>query len=132
MAKHEDMLTIGTVVLGVGDVARAARFWQAALGYLPRDKPADTWVVLVPEEGPGTLLALGKSESPVQQHPRVHLDLYASDQGAEVDRLLSLGAERVDWDSYPSDADFVVLADPDGNIFCVIDKGGASTDGAPP
>ena len=38
-------------------------------------------------------------------------------------RLLALGAERVDWDLYPEDADFVVLADPDGNRFCVIDTG---------
>jgi Glyoxalase-like domain len=81
-------------------------------------------VVLVPENGSGTRLSLMKSETPVQEHPRVHLDLYASDQAAEIQRLLGLGAQRVDWDLYPSDADFVVLADPDGNRFCVIDKGG--------
>jgi hypothetical protein len=38
---------------------------------------------------------------------------------AEVERLVSLGAKRVDW-NYPEDADFVVLADPDGNVFCVV------------
>ena len=38
-------------------------------------------------------------------------------------RLLALGAERVGWDLYPEDPDFVVLADPDGNRFCVIDTG---------
>ena len=37
----------------------------------------------------------------------------------EVDRLIALGATRVDWD-YPEDADFVVLADTEGNLFCVI------------
>lgn len=116
------VLSIGTVVLGVGDVARALRFWTAALGYVPRDEPEDTWVVLVPEEGPGVGLSLATSESPVQEHPRVHLDLYAADQEAEVARLLALGAERVAWDLYPADADFVVLADPDGNRFCVIAK----------
>jgi hypothetical protein len=62
------------------------------------------------------------SETPPQEHPRVHLDLYADDQGAEVERLVSLGAQRVEWDLYPEDPDFVVLADPDGNRFCVIDK----------
>lgn len=36
---------------------------------------------------------------------------------------MALGARRVDWDSCPDDADFVVLADPDGNIYCVIDTG---------
>ncbi|MFF5363127.1 VOC family protein [Streptomyces scabiei] len=68
----------------------------------------------------------GFSETPVQERPRVHLDLYAGnaeDQAAEVRRLLGLGAQRVAWDSYPPDADFVVLADPEGNRFCVIDTG---------
>ena len=102
---------------GVDDVRRATQFWGAALGYVPRAEPEDTWVVLAPEKGPGARLALGKSETPVQEHPRVHLDLYASDQDAEVERLLGLGAERVDWEMYPPDADFIVLADPDGNRF---------------
>jgi hypothetical protein len=65
-------------------------------------------------------LSLMRSETPVQERPRVHLDLYADDQAAEVERLLRLGATRVDWPDYPPDPDFVVLADPDGNRFCVI------------
>ncbi|MEE1782848.1 VOC family protein [Streptomyces sp. SP17BM10] len=122
------MLTIGSVVLGASDVPRAAAFWMEALRYVPREEAAgtteDDWVVLVPAEGPGVQVALGLSETPVQERPRVHLDLYAADaadQAAEVERLVSLGAERVDWDLYPQDADFVVLADPEGNRFCVID-----------
>jgi catechol 2,3-dioxygenase-like lactoylglutathione lyase family enzyme len=118
------MLRIGSVVLGVSDVPRAAAFWMRALGYVPRDEMEDDWVVLVPAEGTGTQLSLGLSQTPAQEHPRVHLDLYAgdaADQAAEVGRLVSLGARRVDWDLYPDDADFIVLADPDGNRFCVID-----------
>ena len=116
------MLTIGTIVLGVNDVAAATRFWQDALGYVPREEGDDTWVTLVPPSGPGAELSLMLSETPVQDHPRIHLDLYADDQSAEVERLVSVGARRVDWDSYPDDPDFVVLEDPDGNRFCVIDK----------
>jgi catechol 2,3-dioxygenase-like lactoylglutathione lyase family enzyme len=119
------MLSIGAIVLGVEDVRRAADFWSEALGYVPRDDEVkDDWIVLVPAVGSGTSLALGVSETPVQEHPRVHLDLYAgdaADQSAEVERLISLGAGHVDWDLYPEDPDFVVLADPDGNRFCVID-----------
>ncbi|NYI03294.1 VOC family protein [Allostreptomyces psammosilenae] len=119
------MLRIGTVVMGVGDVRRAVDFWTRALGYVPREAVEDDWAVLVPAGGaPGTHLALGLSETPVQRHPRIHLDLYARDaaeQAAEVERLVALGAERVDWDLYPADADFVVLADTEGNRFCVID-----------
>ena len=121
------MLRIGTVVVGVDDMGRAARFWQQALGYVPRDEVEDDWAVLIPSEGgPGTHLALQLSETPVQARPRIHLDLYAgdaADQAAEVERLVSLGAERVDWDLYPDDPDFVVLADTEGNRFCVIDTG---------
>lgn len=116
------MLTIGSTVLGVNDIARAATFWNEALGYVPREPGDDTWVILVPQSGPGPQLALMLSETPVQEHPRIHLDLYADDQAAEIERLIGLGAQRVDWDLYPEDPDFVVLADPDGNRFCVIDK----------
>ncbi|MFF1793079.1 VOC family protein [Kitasatospora sp. NPDC086009] len=118
------MLTIGSIVLGVADVRRAVDFWTEALGYAARDEVEDHWAVLEPAEGPGVQLALGLSGSPLQEHPRVHLDLYtgdAAEQAAEIERLLALGASSVDWDSYPEDPDFVVLADPDGNRFCVID-----------
>ena len=121
------MLKIGTVVLGVADVRRAADFWTRALHYVPREGTVEddpTWTVLVPAGGMGASLALGLSETPVQEHPRVHLDLYAgdaADQAAEVERLVALGAARVDWDLYPDHPDFVVLADPEGNRFCVID-----------
>ncbi|MFD6552958.1 VOC family protein [Streptomyces sp. NPDC058398] len=121
------MLKVGSVVVGVSDVPRAAAFWTEALGYVPRDALEDDWIVLVPADGAaGVQLSLGLSETPVQERPRIHLDLYAgdaADQAAEVERLVSLGARRVDWDLYPDDADFVVLADPDGNRFCVIDTG---------
>lgn len=122
------MLRMGTVVLGVNDVHRAATFWRQALGYVPRDgdlAPEDDWIVLVAPGGGGTGLALGVSDSPVQHLPRVHLDLYAesaSEQTEEVERLVDLGAERVEWDHYPESPDFVVLADTEGNRFCVIDK----------
>jgi hypothetical protein len=119
------MLTIGTIVLGVNDVARSTTFWHEALGYVPREPGDDTWVTLAPASGPGALLSLMLSETPVQDHPRIHLDLYAENQAAEVERLVSLGARRVDWDLYPDDPDFIVLEDPDGNRFCVIDRSGA-------
>lgn len=118
------MLTVGSVVLGVSDVPRAMRFWSQALDYVPRDEPGPDWVVLRPRDGSGPNISLGTSETPVQDKPRVHLDLYSRTPHAEVERLLSLGATRVDWDDYPPDADFTVLADPEGNRFCVIDTSG--------
>jgi len=91
-------------VLKVSDVDRAGAFWSAALGYaIQPNNPA----FLVPEGAPGTRLHLDDED-------RTHLDLWAdgeADQQAEVERLISLGAQKVAWD-YPDDADFIVLADP--------------------
>jgi Glyoxalase-like domain len=53
--------------------------------------------------------------------PRAARRPWATDREAEVDRLLALGARRVDW-RYPEGADYIVLADPDGNKFCVVQK----------
>ena len=58
---------------------------------------------------------------PLQIPPRLHLDLYTEDQAAEVERLIALGATEIHWDKRPADADFVILADPEGNRFCVVD-----------
>jgi predicted enzyme related to lactoylglutathione lyase len=59
--------------------------------------------------------------------PRIHLDLYAQDQPAEVERLVGLGATRVEWKRRPADADYVILADPEGNRFCVVDASESAT-----
>lgn len=119
------MLHLGLVVLGVTNVPRAADFWLKALGYELRTDGFAGWAtVLVQPDGSGTTIALQLSETPPQEHPRLHFDLHVADaaeRAAETDRLVSLGAERVDWDSYPDDPDFVVLADPDGNRFCIVD-----------
>ncbi len=106
-------VSIGSVVLNVSDVSRAAEFWRRALGYVPQPRNPD---FLAPESGEGLRLHLDETD-------RTHLDLWVNredcDQQSEVERLLSLGATRVDW-NYPPDADFVVLADTEGNLFCVI------------
>jgi hypothetical protein len=122
------MLSVGTVVVGVEDLYRAVAFWTQALDYVSKREinDDDDFMILVPRSGHGTHLALDVSETPVQPYPRIHLDLYAgdaADQASEVERLIALGATRVDWDRYPQNPDFVVLADPEGNRFCVIDTG---------
>ena len=66
---------------------------------------------------------MNRSVTPVQERPRVHIDLVvdsAAEQSSEVDRLVALGAIRATWD-YPIDPDFVVLADTEGNRFCIVD-----------
>jgi catechol 2,3-dioxygenase-like lactoylglutathione lyase family enzyme len=121
-----DMLLMGVVVLGVEDRERAAAFWRQALGYERSTDGFGGWsVVLVPPVGSaGAMLAFQISDTPPQDHPRLHLDLHvqsAEEQAKEADRLVSIGALRVDWDDYPDDPDFVVLEDPEGNRFCIVD-----------
>lgn len=120
------MLTLGLVVLGVDDVPRAVEFWRAALGYEARTDGFGGWAtVMTPPGGAqGPIIALQRSVTPPQSHPRLHFDLHVADaaeQESEAARLVSLGAQLVDWDSFPDDPDFVVLADPDGNRLCIVD-----------
>jgi hypothetical protein len=58
---------------------------------------------------------------PPKEPVRLHLDLHASEQAVHVERLVTLGATRVDERPYPDGADFIVTRDPDGNEFFVID-----------
>ena len=111
--------------MGAEDVARAAAFWGAALGYdiVPFEGTNNDFTILRPPSLVGTRIGLQKAETPTQKHPRVHIDLIvdsAQEQADEIERLISLGAERVEWDEYPDDPDFVVLADTEGNRFCVV------------
>ena len=127
------MLSIGTVVLTVEDIGRAGDFWRAALGYVDRRSPSEDWVILdppskTPSEEPSASIALSVTGYPQHYPPRIHLDLYADDQEAEIARLLSLGAREVNWDDYPEDADWVVLEDTEGNRFCVVDVGASTPD----
>lgn len=101
------------LILHVSDASRAAEFWSRAVGYVRQPDAPD---FLVPPNGEGIRLHLDETD-------RTHLDLWVdrelSDLETEVNRLVALGATRVDW-VYPEDADFVVLADTEGNLFCVI------------
>jgi catechol 2,3-dioxygenase-like lactoylglutathione lyase family enzyme len=114
------MLTFGSVVIGVDDLPRASEFWQQALGYRPREEPDETWAVLVPGEGAaGPQLALMVSVTEPREQPRIHVDLYADDPAAEVDRLTGLGATEQQTGT-PAGDQVVVLEDTEGNRFCVI------------
>ena len=123
------MIRVGSIVIRVEDIGRQRDFWMAALDYVPRDDGDDpTHVVLRPRTGPGPNVALDKWAAPLSIPPRLHLDLYATDRRAEVARLLALGATEVHWKRMPEDADFTILADPEGNRFCVIDKSNPRTE----
>ena len=112
---------IGSIVIRVDDLQRQTEFWSAALDYVPREENSDDFVLMRPRNGVGPNVSLDRVRSSLQIPPRIHLDLYTDDQASEVQRLIALGASEVHWDKRPPDADYVILADPEGNRFCVID-----------
>lgn len=116
-------IRVGSIVIRVDDLALQVAFWTAALDYVAHDSDSDDFALLHPSDGVGPNISLDRVRSTVQIPPRIHLDLYAEDQAAEVRRLVALGATEVHWDKRPPDADYVILADPEGNRFCVIDGG---------
>ena len=117
----DSVLRVGSIVIRVEDLARQTAFWSAALGYEPRTGADDDFVLLKPPDGSGPNVSLDRVRAPVQVPPKIHLDLYTEDQASEVRRLIGLGATEVHWDRRPPDADYVILADPEGNRFCVVD-----------
>lgn len=112
---------VGSIVIRVDDLTRQAAFWSAALDYVPREEQSDDFVLLRPRDGVGPNISLDQVRSEVHVPPRIHLDLYTDDQAGEVQRLIALGAVEVHWSKRPPDADYIILADPEGNRFCVID-----------
>jgi hypothetical protein len=114
-------MKIGSVVVDCNRFDEMMTFWQAALRYEPRDDPDDDFVVLRDPEGEGVNVSLAVVPEPRVGKNRLHFDLYTDDQAGEVERLLGLGAKLHERVREP-DEDFVVLEDPEGNLFCVIDK----------
>jgi hypothetical protein len=122
------------VCIDTTDPARLAAFWQQATGW-QQTYAKDDEIVLEPPAGSREdgvvpdLLFLRVPESKGGKN-RLHIDLRPGDQAAEVARLEALGANRVDVGQGP-EVTWVVLADPDGNEFCVLralrpDEAGAS------
>lgn len=115
-----DRVSIGSIVIRCFEFEKMLAFWRPALRYVHKEPVEGGWVILHDPEGKGPNVSLDQiSEKRTGKRGRMHLDLYTTDQSGEVERLVALGARRYAW-RYPPDADFVVLEDPDGNLFCVI------------
>ena len=115
-------LRIQCLCIDTADPSRLAGFWESALGW--RRTYDEDYVILEPPKGspedgvaPDLLFLRVPEEKAVKN--RLHLDLRPKDQAAEVARLEALGARRVDV-GQSADASWVVMADPDGNEFCVL------------
>jgi predicted enzyme related to lactoylglutathione lyase len=117
---YTDTGPIAAVVVGCADPRSLARFWGAAAGWTVHEQN-DEWARLRSPAGIGPYLELVRVDEPDALRHRIHLDLLptpGSDQDAEVARLRSMGA--TDADVGQGDVPWRVLADPEGNQFCVL------------
>ena len=106
------------VVIGALDPVAQARWWANALGWSWEvDEDGDGRVFSGDPDVPQLLFEqVGDAKTPVKN--RLHLDFTPDDQQAEVDRLIGMGARHVDVGQ--GEQTWVVLADPEGNEFCVL------------
>jgi len=117
------MLRIAQLTLDVQDITVMTAFWSAALGYRVEMGDDGNAKLLPPDDAPpGTQhVWLQASAGPKAGKNRAHPDLAADDPDAEVERLIGLGARHADV-GQRGDEPYVVLADPEGNEFCVLTK----------
>ncbi|MEU1616543.1 VOC family protein [Streptomyces sp. NPDC005722] len=116
---------ISELVIDATDPERLAAFWSEVLGYVELGREDDGSIEIGPADagfgGPQPTLVLSPSSDPRAAKLPLHFDVNATDrdQGAELERLLALGATHADVGQTGSEA-WYVLADPEGNEFCLL------------
>jgi predicted enzyme related to lactoylglutathione lyase len=110
--------------IDANDPPRLARFWAGVLGWRTVDDP-DGGFALLPSDDTGFDLRFTRTEEPKAGPNQMHFDLTSTsleDQQETVARALGLGGRHIDVGQRPEEG-HVVLADPEGNEFCVIEPG---------
>ncbi|MDQ1437800.1 MAG: hypothetical protein QOK43_1429 [Acidimicrobiaceae bacterium] len=110
--------TLYTVVVDAKDPAALAQFWSAVLDHPIVFEEGDEVAVAKDKDTPPALLFIKNDDRKMVKN-RVHIDLNPHDQAAEVERIIGLGARRADVGQTGAET-WVVLADPEGNEFCVL------------
>ncbi|WP_189552507.1 VOC family protein [Streptomyces lavendofoliae] len=116
---------ISELIIDAADPDRLAAFWSDVLGYVELGREDDGSIEIgPPDAGPGSprpTIVLSPSSAPRTGKLRLHFDVNATDrdQDAELERLLALGAEPADV-GQTGDESWHVLADPEGNEFCLL------------
>ena len=107
------------LIVDCSDPARLAEFWSAVLGWQPTGRYAPA-VELADPAGVGPTLVFIPVPEPKTSKNRLHIDVnpVGCDQEQEVARLIRLGARQIDIGQ--DNRSWVVLADPEGNEFCVL------------
>ena len=111
-------LRFDTLVIDADDPIALGRWWADLLGWEHEVDEDDDVVVSPPEGARASDLLFQKVPEGKTVKNRLHIDLRPDDQAAEVARAESMGATRVDIGQ--GDETWVVLADPEGNEFCIL------------
>ena len=113
------------LVVDCADPVALAEFWGPALDYVSVGE-VGSYVALFPNGRPGPKLLLQRVDEPKVTKNRVHFDIEVPDIEAEATRLVDLGARRVsESPMLEHGSSWVLMADPEGNEFCVCDGGEA-------
>lgn len=131
-------LVVDWIAVDAHDPERLARFWAEVLDYKiaydsnqdPESKTNEREIELVPQAGHGPRFLFLEVHDEKKVKNRLHLDLRPDDQNAEVDRVEQLGARRIDIGQ--GEVTWVVLADPEGNEFCILRAQGSSEEALTP
>jgi predicted enzyme related to lactoylglutathione lyase len=113
---------ISQVTLDVVDVAATAKFWAAVLDYTVQVGTHGNAMLNPPAGGEPTLWLQAAADTKSEKL-RCHIDLRTTNVDRELERLLGLGARRVDI-GQRGDEGFTVLSDPEGNEFCLLHRAG--------
>lgn len=114
-------LSIDMITFDTGDARKLADFWTAALGTTVQHDWGE-FVILAPTSEGGPAIGIQQVPDATPGKNRLHFDTHVPDRKAEVARLVGLGATEVGVHSVPGLV-WSVLADPDGNQFCVGQEG---------
>lgn len=117
------------ITLDVNDPVTMIEFWSSVLGYVVEDEDrfADdaerTYWSLIDSTGRGPRLVIQRVPEPVTAKPRLHVDVHEPDIEAAAQRAVALGATRLDTVPVSEvGTAWIRLADPEGNVFCIVQE----------
>ncbi len=112
---------VGTIMIDCNDIDAMAKFWCETLGLEEKLRyPSYVWLSRLSDGGPA--LAFQQVPEPRKGKNRIHLDLVSEDPAGLTERVIELGGSRIE-DHEVASFHWSVLADPEGNVFCVTEAG---------
>jgi predicted enzyme related to lactoylglutathione lyase len=129
-AAREEPEIVIEIGIDVGNLEVMAKFWMAALGYVPGvadiERYADAHTIyysIIDPTARGPKIILQRVPEPKTAKNRLHLDLHVANIESDSERLVRLGAHRIDQAPFDeAGAVWIRLTDPEGNEFCLVQK----------